>query len=268
MSAHETPHAHHPLEARLRALDRRVGPLGLLAAGAALLAGPWLLGRWVSGRASLAADERAALAVAREDMELDLAERQALRDLASRGFARAKESAATLSKARRAAFEGGLAASEEKRLLEKQWEIMSLWLNVDEAAGKVHLTRGDQVQESLPLGGAAPRSVGGETRPLPRAATISSKERFAAPERPKSEQSGGQLLWEPPQVGTSVRASALGEFVLFTKEGLVIHGPSLKEAEHEAFPHLCLSLPTPVARRLYSLAFIGTKVVLSAPEAR
>ena len=252
------------LESRLRALDRRVGALGLAAAGAAVLGGLWMTGRWVSAHAGLAADERAALAVAREDLDLDLAERQALSALVSRDFARAKADAATLSRARKAMFEGGLALSEEKRLLEKQLEIMSLWVRLEEEADRIHLLRGDQIAETLLLAGARPRAVGAETRPLPRSAAIMSKERFASTERPKSDQAGGVLQWEPPQVGTSVRANALGEFVLFTKEGLVLHGPPLKEAEHEAFPHLCLSLPRPVAARLYAQSFVGTKILLAA----
>lgn len=252
------------LESRLRALDRRVGALGLAAAGAAIIGCLWLLGRWVTENAARAADERAALTVAREDLDLDLAERRALSALVSRDFARAKASAATLSRSRKALFEGGLALSEEKRLLEKQLEIMSLWIRLDEENDKVHLVRGDQIAESLLLAGARPRVVGAETRAMPRNATIISKERFASTERPRSDQVGGQLQWEPPQVGTSVRASALGEFVLFTKEGLVLHGPPLKEAEHEAFPHLCLALPRAVAARLYSQSFVGTKILLAA----
>lgn len=250
------------LEEGLNALDRRVGPLELVAAGALVLAGLWGMGRWVAAHAQRAADERTALAVAREDLELDLSERQALSDLVARDFARAKVSAASLTRSRKALYEGGLALSEEKRLLEKQLEIMSLWIRLDPEADKIHLVRGDQTAESLGLAGARPRVVGGETRPLPKSATILTKERFASTERPKSEQVGGQLQWEPPQVGTSVRANALGEFVLFTKEGLVIHGPPLKAAEHEAYPHLCLSLPRAVAARLYSQSFVGTKILL------
>ena len=254
------------LEEKLSALDRRVGAAELALAGALVLAGLWMLGRWVAAHAARAFDERAALAVARADLELDLAERQALSDLVARDFARAKVSAATLTRSRKALYEGGLALSEEKRLLEKQLEIMSLWLRLDEEGDKIHLMRGDQSAESLGLAGARPRAVGGETRPLPRSASILTKERFASTERPKSEQVGGQLQWEPPQVGTSVRASALGEYVLFTKEGLVLHGPPLKAAEHEAYPHLCLSLPLAVARRLYTQSFVGTKILLAGPK--
>jgi hypothetical protein len=252
------------IEERLNALDRRVSAFELAAAGALVLAGLWGMGRWVAAHAERASNERTALGVAREDLELDLSERQALSDLVAKDFARAKVSAATLTRSRKALYEGGLALSEEKRLLEKQLEIMSLWIKLDLDADKVHLVRGDQTAESLSLAGARPRAVGGETRPMPKSATILTKERFASTERPKSEQVGGQLQWEPPQVGTSVRASALGEFVLFTKEGLVIHGPPLKAAEHEAFPHLCLSLPRAVAARLYSQSFVGTKILLES----
>lgn len=254
------------LEARLRSLDRKVGALGLLLAGAAVLGALWLLGGWVSGNAARAADERAAMAVAREDLDLDLAERQALNDLVRRDFKRAKTTAAALTQSRKALYEGGLALSAEKRLLEKQLEIMTLWLRIDGAGDKVHLMRGEQSAESLSLAGAKARAVGGDARPLPKSASILSKERFASTERPKSDQNGGLLQWEPPQVGTSVRANALGEFVLFTREGLVLHGPPLKTAEHEAFPHLCLSLPLPVARNLYTKSFIGTKILLEAPK--
>ena len=255
------------LESTLRTLDRRARALEVLGAAAAVLGMLWMLHSWLDARASLAADERAALAVARADLELDLAERQSLRDLASRDLERAKANAATLSRSRRELFEGGLALSEERRLLEKQWEIMSTWIRVDEASDKVHLMKGDQTAESLPLDGARPRPAGGDARPVPRSAAIISKERFAHPERPRSDQVGGTLQWEPPQVGTSLRASALGEHVMFTREGLVLHGPPLKEAEHEAFPHLCLSLPSKSAARLYAKSFVGTKILLT-PETR
>lgn len=254
------------LESRLRALDRRAGAFELIAAGGAVLALLWLMGGWVSSNAGRAATERVALSVVREDLELDLAERQALRDLVTRDFVRAKASATTLSKSRKALFEGGLALSEEKRLLEKQLEIMSLWIRLDVDADRVHLMRGDQIAETLGLAGARPRTVPETGRPLPKAATIISKERFASTERPKSDSVGGLLQWEPPQVGTSVRANALGEFVLFTKEGLILHGPPLKLMEHEAYPHLCLALPRAAASRLYSQSFIGTKILLESPK--
>jgi len=249
----------------LRRLDRRVSAPALISVGLLLLAGCWMLESWLSASAALAAGEREAASVAREDLDNELSERAGLRDMVSRGLSRAKASAATLSRSRRVLFEGSLALSEEKRLLEKQWEIMTTFLHVEPAFDRVQIMRGEQAFETLPLAGARARAVGGESRPLPRIAAVISKERFASPERGKSEQTGGQLLWEPPQVGTSARARALGEYVMFTKEGLVLHGPPLDQVEHEAFPHLCLSLPLPTARKLYTKSFIGTKVRLE-PE--
>ena len=130
------------------------------------------------------------------------------------------------------------------------------------ANDRVQIMRGEQASESWPLSGQKPRVVGGVARQMPKLATIVSKERFAHPERGKSEQVDGRLDWEPPQVGTSARASSLGEAVMFTKEGLVIHGPALKRPEHENYPHLCLELPAATARRLYSRSFIGTRVMI------
>lgn len=248
-------------------LDRRVTAPVLLAVGLLVLSGAWMAESWLTAHALIAAEERQSATAAREDLDSELSERSVLRDLVTRDLARAKSSAASLSRSRRALFEGGLALSEEKRLLEKQWEIMTTFLLVDPATDRISIMRGEQALETVPLAGARPRAVGAEKRPLPHIATVVSKERFASPERGKSEQIDGQLLWEPPQVGTSVRARALGEFVMFTHEGLVIHGPPLSQAEHEAFPHLCLSLSAPAARKLYAKSFIGTKIRLE-PESK
>ncbi|MDE2141335.1 MAG: hypothetical protein KGJ84_02840 [Elusimicrobia bacterium] len=246
----------------LRRLDRRATAPLLLAVGGLILAGCWMLQSWLTAHARLAAASHASAAAALDDLDLELSERQALRDLVARDLARAKRSAADLSRSRRALFEGGLALSEEKRLLEKQWEIMTTYLLVDLKNDRVDVMRGEQAYETLPLGGARPRAVGGDMKPLPRLATIVTKERYAHPERGKSEEVGGRLDWEPPQVGASLRASALGENVLFTKEGLILHGPPLKKAEHEAYPHLCLTLPAATARRLYQRSFVGTRVLI------
>lgn len=254
-------------DARLRRLDRRAGAFALLAAAAAVLGGGWLLESWLGARATLARADRETAAAVRADLELELAERGALRDLVAADLARAKENASSITRSRRALFEGGLRVSEETRLLRKQWEIMSTWLSLDDAVDRVHVMNGDQSASSVQLDGARPRVVGGELRPLPARATIVSKERYAHPERPVSDSTGGLLNWEPPQVGASVRANALGEYVLFTREGLIVHGPPKRAAEHEAYAHLCLTLPAPAARRLYAAAFIGTRIILR-PESK
>jgi hypothetical protein len=249
----------------MRELDRRVPLLALLVVGALLLLVPWELQSWLAARARRTAREGDAVLAALDDLDQEISERQALRDLVARDLAMTKKNAASLSVSRRALFEGGLALSEEKRLLEKQWEIMTTYLLVDVAGDRVQVMRGEQAFETWPLKGARPRAVGGDKKPLPRLATIVSKERYAHAERGKSEVTGGRLDWEPPQVGTSARARALGEHVLFTAEGLIIHGPPLDKAEHEAYPHLCLTLPAPTARRLYERSFIGTRVLLKEP---
>ena len=251
-------HPDHPL----RRLNQRASAPLLLAAGALILAGCWMLQSWMSARARLAAAEHQGAVAALADLELELSERQALRDIVSRDLTRAKKNAATLSRSRRVLFESGLALAEEKRLLEKQWEIMTTYLLVDLKNDRVQVMRGEQAFETWPLEGARPRASGGDTKPIPKIATIITKERYAHPERGKSEQVGGRLDWEPPQVGSSVRASALGENVMFTKEGLILHGPPLKQAEHEAYPHLCLTLPAATARRLYGRSFVGTRVLI------
>ena len=73
----------------------------------------------------------------------------------------------------------------------------------------------------------------------------------------------GQLQWTPPQVGTSVRARALGEFVMFTNSKLILHGPPISEEDHARFPHICLGLDRETARKLYHSSFIGTRIQLS-----
>ena len=246
----------------MNGLDRRAPLLGLLAVGALLLLIPWELQSRLAAGARLTAGEGDAASAALDDLDQEISERQALRDLVARDLAATKKNAASLSVSRRALFEGGLALSEEKRLLEKQWEIMTTYLLVDVAGDRVQVMRGEQAFETWPLNRARPRSIGGDKKPLPRIATIVSKERYAHAERGKSEVTSGRLDWEPPQVGTSARARALGEYVLFTREGLIVHGPPLDKAEHEAYPHLCLALPAATARRLYERSFIGTRVML------
>lgn len=141
---------------------------------------------------------------------------------------------------------------------------MSTYLLVDEGDKKIHLMRGEQSLESYPIEYVPPQSFGEGAKAPATVSTIISKERFAHPERGKSEQVDGQLQWEPPQVGSSVRANALGEFVMFTRGSLILHGPPKKAEEHKAFAHYCLGLSLAVARRLYNSCYIGTKIVIKA----
>lgn len=212
--------------------------------------------------------EDARLSSTLDDSTEALDENQSLRDERLRDVAKFKAGLAGLTKSRRALYEGGLELQEEKRLLEKQLDIMTTYLLVDVQAKKISLMRGEQALETYPIGIDAPKAFGGEAAALPALTTIVSKERFAHPERGKSEQGpDGRLEWVPPQVGTSVRANALGQYVLFTRGPLILHGPPRKPEEHAAFAHDCLELSLAVARRLYSQTYIGTRILIK-PDAK
>ncbi|MFA5975564.1 MAG: hypothetical protein WC859_05285 [Elusimicrobiota bacterium] len=182
---------------------------------------------------------------------------------------------------RKTLFETGLSLQEERRLLEKQLEIITTYLTVDPALQRVFLMQGEQPLESYPIDYLPPRAfpventlvapatgqtvaVSSTSVVLPAFVRIISKERFANPERGHSEQVNGQLQYNPPQVGTSIRSNALGQYVIFTNSKLILHGPPLNEQDHEKFPHICLGLNLDAARRLYQHSFIGTKILLKS----
>ncbi len=160
-------------------------------------------------------------------------------------------------------FESGLSLQEERRLLEKQLEIITTTLFINPALQRIFLMRGEQPLQSYLLKFIPIKAYAGAPITLPAVVRIVSKERFAHPERGKSEQVNGTLQWVPPQVGTSVRSNALGEFVIFTNSALILHGPSVREEDHERFPHVCLGLDREAAQKLYRGTFIGTRVTLS-----
>ncbi len=160
-------------------------------------------------------------------------------------------------------FESGLSLQEERRLLEKQLEIMTTTLLINPALQRVFLMRAEQPLLSTLIAHIPLRSFGGAPAVLPSTVRIISKERFAHPERGKSEEVNGTLQWVPPQVGTSIRSNALGEFVMFTNSALILHGPPVNADDHERFPHICVGLDQEGARKLYRASFIGTRVTLS-----
>jgi hypothetical protein len=160
-------------------------------------------------------------------------------------------------------FESGLSLQEERRLLEKQLEIMTTTLFINPALQRIFLMRAEQPLNSYLLSYIPIKAYGIAAPNLPATVRIISKERFAHPERGKSEQIDGTLQWVPPQVGTSVRSKALGEFVMFTNSALILHGSAVSESDHERFPHICLGLDRESARRLYRNSFIGTRITLS-----
>ncbi|HVA66264.1 MAG TPA: L,D-transpeptidase [Elusimicrobiota bacterium] len=204
--------------------------------------------------------QAAALAQNLDGAQDALADVESLRDLKKDELSRAKRVILSLTRSRQALYESGLELQEEDRILQKQWDMLSTYLQVDLGSGRISVMRSGQALESYPVRDSPPRAFGGEDKPLPRIVRIVSKERYAAPARGKSEEVNGHLEWQPPEVGTSARASALGEFVMFTDSPLILHGPPKSTAAHAAYPHDCLGLSWPVARRLYRGSFIGEKI--------
>lgn len=197
-----------------------------------------------------------------EDTAAELDQSRALRDLKRKDLEGFKAGLPGAAHSRRAVYEAGLGLQEEKRLLEKQWEILSTYVLVDATERKVHLMRGDQSLESFPMLYEGPTLLGDDTRSIPAVTEVVSKERFAHPERGKSETVNGKLEWTPPQVGTSVRANALGEYVIFTRGPLILHGPPANEQDHRKFPHLCVGLSLHAAAALFKDTFIGTRIFI------
>ncbi len=166
---------------------------------------------------------------------------------------------------RKSLYETALSMQEERRLLDKQLEIMTTRLEIKPSLQRIFLFRGDQPLQSYLLAYFPLRAFGGASDVLPPTVRIVSKERFAHPERGQSNEVRGHLEWTPPQVGTSVRSNALGEYVIFTNSKLILHGPPLNPEDHEKFPHVCLGLDLEAAKKLYRASFIGTRIVITAP---
>jgi hypothetical protein len=180
---------------------------------------------------------------------------RALRDNRGEDLAAVKGGLAKLTQSRQSKLETGIRLQEEKRLLEKQIEILTTYLLIDPDAEKVSVMNGGQALVSYPM-----RIDPDEE--LPHVMRIISKERYAHPEPGKYEEVDGKVHWEPPQAGTSVRANALGQYVLFTDGPLIIHGPPKKKEEHDKYEHACLHLDLAVAKRLYEKTFIGSKILV------
>lgn len=191
-------------------------------------------------------------------------ERQREREqLARADLAQLKNSFSGTAKQQKDLFESGLSLQEERRLLEKQWEIMTTSLLINPPLQRVFLLRDDQPLASYLIRYIPLRAFAGAPTALPPAVRIVSKERFAHPERGKAEMVNDQLVWTPPQVGSSTRSRALGEFVMFTTSKLILHGPPVSDDDHALFPHVCLGLDLTAAQRLYRTSFIGTRIALA-----
>lgn len=241
-------------------------PRGLaLFAALAAFAGLVAAEQWL--RAHEAESSRA-LARVEEYRRQALQSRSELRSFAklkSQGVERFKKGLSSLARSRRSLFEAGIDLQDQKRVLEKVWEIASTYVSIDVPGRKVRLMRGDQALQSFPIAYAPPAAFGGEKAAVANFERIVSKERFAAPERGQYVEMNGRLLWEPPQVGSSRRANALGAYVLFTNGPLILHGPPQSRSDHEAFAHDCLGLSLYAATKLFAGSYIGTRVVFDPP---
>jgi hypothetical protein len=243
---------------------QKIHPFIAAGLGVLLIFSTAQLKNWARREARQRRNELKNLDRVREQSSVALNNALSFRDLKETDVARFKAGLSGLVQSRSALYQAGLSMQEEKRLLEKQLEIMTTYLMIDPETKRISLMRGDQVLKSYPVIDVPPRAFGGDVRPLPSILKIASKERFAHPERGQTQMVNGKLQWNPPQVGTSLRANALGEYVMFTREGLILHGPPKNEKEHQACPHHCLELSLSAARDLYRYSFIGTKILLPA----
>jgi hypothetical protein len=247
----------------------RSGTLFLTAA--VLLIGIHETKEWLVSRALELGRQEVEQEKAVDQMNGALNHYSTLRDLKLHDVNQFRNGMSQLARTNKGLFESGLSLQEEKRLLEKQWEIMTTYLYLDPALRRITLMRGDQPLESYPVRYYPPEAfaISVSSAPaakLPAVVRIVSKERFAAPERGQSAMVDGRLEWTPPQVGTSVRSNALGEFVMFTSSRLILHGPPVKTADHAQYPHYCLGLSREAARLLYRHSFVGTKIMIPSKE--
>ena len=237
-------------------------PAGLLAALCAGLLGLlWLAGSRLSAKLEVVRGEAALMAAAVTSSGAALEELRVLRDLKLKDAAAYKAALRDLARSKKAVYEAGASLQEEKRLLEKQLEIMTVYLEIKEETGKISLMRGDHSLNDYPFQASQLLDFGAVKPPVPAAFRIISKERYAHPERGKVEEAEGKLSWEPPQVGKDPRSGGLGEFVLFTDGPLILHGPAPQKKLHEAYPHICAGVTAYTARKLFDNTFVGTKIL-------
>ncbi|HAT72776.1 MAG TPA: hypothetical protein DCS63_08165 [Elusimicrobia bacterium] len=247
----------------VKKLYENVGARWLLAPGLSVLAVLWALNLTAQRRAYEAETGIKAIEAALARSSARTAELKGARDSKSKTSVRIKKALAGAALSKKALYENGLSLQEEKRLLEKQLEIMATYLQIDVQAGKIHLLRGDQINKSFPFPYAPLRVFGNEKRAMPAICRITARERFAFPERAKTEKAGEGLKWEPPQSGERLRYKPLGEFVIFTDGPLVLHAPVAEAALHDAYPHICAGLSREAAKGLYERVFIGNKLLTS-----
>ncbi|OGS12073.1 MAG: hypothetical protein A2234_07195 [Elusimicrobia bacterium RIFOXYA2_FULL_58_8] len=245
----------------IEALKKEIPPALLAPFGAVLLALLWLAGSVMAGKFKSVNADAARLEAGVGASALSLEELRVLRELKQNDAGSYKKALRDRARFKKTVYEAGAALQEEKRLLEKQLEIITAYVEIKEEAGKISLMRGDHSLKDYTFQYSPLRVFGIGKQAMPASARIISKERFAHPQRGSVEEVNGKIYWEPPQAGKDPRSGGLGEFVIFTDSPLVFHGPPPKKELHEAFPHVCAGLTAYTARRLYENTFIGAKIL-------
>jgi hypothetical protein len=239
--------------------------LSSIAVGTLILAGLLSFNLWISRETRKLEPDDKFLQEKLESSKQSRKDLEALLNAKEQDLEKFKSGLNNIAQAKKTVYESGLALQEEKRLLEKQLEMMTTSVRIDPEARKIQLMREDHSMSDFAVLFTSTHAFTLSQRKS-QSLRITSKERFAHPERGKLEEKDGVLTWVPPQVGQSARANALGEFVIFTNSNIIVHGPYKKKAEHDAYPHVCAGLSLKDARKLYTLSFIGNKVaVLNAP---
>lgn len=247
-----------------RASRRPVSAFETFAAGLALLVALTLAHARVAQRAARAQAELATLDEPVAEVLAALETAENLNALKANDVEKTKTATIGLAKRHKKYYEDRLFLSEERRQLEKQWELLITTLALDVKGGRLKVMRGDQAAREYPAGPVVCWSAAGSAAKAPKWAVVNSKERFAHPERGKVEMLDGKLNWTPPQVGPASRSAALGEFVAFTNTPLILHAPSKDAKAHEAYPHCCLPMTPATAKKVYDSVAVGTRVVLEA----
>ncbi|MBI4051863.1 MAG: hypothetical protein HY400_05095 [Elusimicrobia bacterium] len=200
-----------------------------------------------------------------EETDMALQTAEYINRLKERDIQKIKTALVTQAKTQKKFHEEKFILTEEKRQLEKQWDLLITYLMLEATesqpeANKLHIMKGDQATKSFRV---APLVCWGDPAlKIPKLSTVTSKERFAHPERGRVEFKDGQLHWIPPQIGPALRSLALGENVIFTNGPLILHGPAKDSQQHEAYPHCCLPMTAATATQVYGTVYIGTRILI------
>lgn len=249
----------------LRSSQRPISGLEMLGLGLALLIFLTAVDAYLEKEVLSLNTRLSELRRAEETLNAALETAEQLNALKRRDVENTKAAMVGLAQRQKRYYEGSLALGEERRQLEKQAELLNTRLQVD-PAGRIRVMKGDQAIKEYATGKLScwdGLSGNGALRP-PKSAAVTSKEFHAHPERGKVDLQEGRLLWTPPQVGSVERASALGQYVIFTNTPLILHLPSKDQKAHEYYRHCCLALAAASARKVYDSVFIGARISIEA----